>query len=170
MLQQTGLDARWLKLELTESILMTDSTQVVATLEAVRDLGVGLTIDDFGTGYSSMSYLHKLPISTLKIDRSFIQSMDADSSDPTDILKALTTLARCLSLEVTAEGVENQQQMDVLGVLDCREAQGYLCERPMPPSRFTELLQSTSDGLAVLAHAVTAEQRSETCSETREGA
>ena len=170
VLQQTGLDACWLKLELTESTLMSDTTQIVATLKTLADLGVGLAMDDFGTGYSSMSYLQDLPISTLKIDRSFIASIDPDSTSPSGILKALTTLARCLNMEVTAEGVETQGQMDVLRVLDCAEAQGYLCERPMPASRFVELLRSRSEGLAVLAHAVTAEQGSETCSEIRKSA
>ncbi len=166
-LKQTGLDARWLKLELTESTLMADSTQI-ATLGELRELGVALAIDDFGTGYSNMSCLQNLPVSTLKIDRSFIQSIDSDSTSPTGILKALTTLARCLNMEVTAEGVETQRQMDVLRGLDCAEAQGYLCERPIPASSFTELLRSGSEGLVALTHAVTAEQGSETCSETRE--
>ena len=125
-------------------------------LDGVRQLGVSLAIDDFGTGYSSMSYLQNLPVNTLKIDRSFIERIGPEATSPTNILKALTALAHCLDMEVTAEGVETQVQMDVVRSLGCAEVQGYFSGKPMPVERLVDLITEPS-GLEALGKAIAAE-------------
>lgn len=131
-LEESGLPARHLELELTESTL-----QVVETsprlLEEIRALGVSLAIDDFGTGYSSLSVLKHLPIDRLKVDRSFVRDMPGDSNDIA-ITTAIVGLSRSLSLAIVAEGVETHDQLDILRRLGCQVGQGYLFSRPLPPA------------------------------------
>ncbi len=130
ILQETGFEARNLKLEITESILVENTKSVIATLEQLKALGIELSMDDFGTGYSSLSYLQHLPIQTLKIDRSFIQSMET-SVEKLAIIRAILTLAWNLSMDVVAEGVETANQLAQLKVLKCGYGQGYFFSKSL---------------------------------------
>jgi EAL domain-containing protein (putative c-di-GMP-specific phosphodiesterase class I) len=113
-------------------MIMEDIGRSIEKLSAIRALGVGLSLDDFGTGYSSLSYIAKLPVTTLKIDRSFIAAM-SESAEHMAIVSAVISLARALNLKVVAEGVETQEQSNLLRLLRCDEAQGYFFGRPLPP-------------------------------------
>ena len=130
VLLETGLAPRFLEIELTESVLMDRDSHVMEILTGLNKLGVGLTLDDFGTGYSSLAYLKRYPIGKLKVDRSFIKDLTTDDGD-----RALTTaiiqMARVLKMKTVAEGVETQDQLDVLGELGCDEFQGYLIAQPL---------------------------------------
>jgi EAL domain-containing protein (putative c-di-GMP-specific phosphodiesterase class I) len=142
---ETGMDPRLLELEMTESILMDNSNQAMARLEAIRALGIRLSIDDFGTGYSSMSYLKRFPISKLKIDRSFISDLPHDMEDM-EITKAIIVLAKVLGLEVLAEGVETREQADCLLANGCVMIQGYYCSKPLVIEEFDGLLEAHANG------------------------
>jgi EAL domain-containing protein (putative c-di-GMP-specific phosphodiesterase class I) len=109
----------------------------IAALEEVRDMGIGVTIDDFGTGYSSLSHLAKLPIDTLKIDRSFIGDM-TEGPQGMALVTTIINLAHSLKLKVVAEGVETAEQMSMLRLLTCDEIQGYLISKPLPVAEFEE--------------------------------
>jgi diguanylate cyclase (GGDEF)-like protein/PAS domain S-box-containing protein len=135
ILQEHDLDSRWLKLEITESILMADNQDTHAKLHQLRELGVEISIDDFGTGYSSLMYLQKFPIDNLKLDRSFIQNITSNKKDAT-IAKTLVSLAHSLDLKVVAEGVETYEQLMLLKEYKCDEIQGFLIGRPMPRIEF----------------------------------
>jgi EAL domain-containing protein (putative c-di-GMP-specific phosphodiesterase class I) len=149
VLDETGMDPKWLELELTESVLMTQADSVAIVLQKLRERGVEVTIDDFGTGYSSLSYLRKFPIDILKIDQSFVSQITADG-DVTSIVPAIISMARGLKLRVVGEGVETLDQLSFLQALGCDEAQGYYFSRPVPPAEFAELLTSGMDrGLGV---------------------
>jgi len=130
-LQDSGLDAPYLKLEITESTAMEAGQGTIETLLALKGLGVQLAIDDFGTGYSSLSYLKRFPVNTLKIDRSFVDGLGQDPQD-TAIVTSVIALARSLSLEVTAEGIETLKQLRELQSLACDEGQGYYFAKPQP--------------------------------------
>ncbi len=125
VLQSAGLPPDLLELELTESILLRDADEALRRLQALAELGVGLSIDDFGTGYSSLAYLKRFPIQRLKIDRSFVQGLPADASDAS-IVRAVAQMGRALGLQVIAEGVESEAQRDFLREAGCHEYQGYL--------------------------------------------
>lgn len=129
IVEETGLRASRLRLEITESSLVSDGERVVATLEALRRMGIGLVIDDFGTGYSSLSYLQHLPFSALKIDRSFVRELGIAESS-TDIIRTILDLGRSLRLKVIAEGVESAEQVTALAALGCDLVQGYYFARP----------------------------------------
>ena len=129
--EKVGLAPSWLRLEITESLAMRDAEATVATLTALRALGVHVAIDDFGTGYSSLAYLKRLPVDALKIDKSFIDDLAADTADAA-IIEAIIALSHTLGLLVIAEGVETVQQADRLRVLGCNLAQGYYFARPIP--------------------------------------
>jgi diguanylate cyclase (GGDEF)-like protein len=131
VLEETGLDAATLELELTESSLMEGGDQAVDTLLALRALGVTLAIDDFGTGYSSLAYLKRFPVHTLKIDRSFVEDLSAVSSEA-EIAAAIIALSRSLRLDVLAEGVERIEQLDFLKRHGCNYFQGFLISQPLP--------------------------------------
>ncbi|OUL27918.1 GGDEF-domain containing protein [Nostoc sp. RF31YmG] len=140
VLKQTELQASYLELEVTESFLVSDIQHSVNTLKQLRELGVWLALDDFGTGYSSLNYLKRFPVNMLKIDRSFVQDVtsNADSAAVTD---AIIALAKSLQLNITAEGVETQQQLDYLQERGCQEGQGFYFGIPAPADRITELLK-----------------------------
>jgi len=132
--------AHGLDLEITESLIMEDIEGNIAKLRAIRDLGVDIYIDDFGTGYSSLGYLSKLPVTALKIDRSFVATM-MSAPDDMSIVSTIIALAHSLRLKVVAEGVETHEQMKALKLLRCDEGQGYLFSRPVPVGEIEILLQ-----------------------------
>ncbi|MES2830418.1 MAG: EAL domain-containing protein [Pseudomonadota bacterium] len=140
-LTQTGLEPQWLELEITESVLMQNFQASSAMLDAIRALGVSVSIDDFGTGYSSLSYLQKLPIDTLKIDRSFIDDVTEDT-DNAMIVAATITLAHNLGLNVVAEGVTKPEQVSFLTSNHCTVAQGYLFSLPLSANDLHAYLSS----------------------------
>ena len=136
--QVTGVDARapaGLELELTESLIMEDVKHSIVTLEAIRALGVTVAIDDFGTGFSSLSYLSRLPVDTLKIDRSFVVDMTV-APEGLALVSTIISLAHSLNLNVVAEGVETEEQSRLLHLLNCDQMQGYLFCRPVPAEQF----------------------------------
>jgi diguanylate cyclase (GGDEF)-like protein/PAS domain S-box-containing protein len=130
-LAETGADPRLLKLELTESLLLNDLTDVVTKMQALKALGVGFSLDDFGTGYSSLGYLKALPLDQLKIDKTFVRDVLTEPADAA-IAISILTLAKALGLEVVAEGVETEGQMAFLAANGCQSFQGYLFGRPAP--------------------------------------
>ncbi|HWA14379.1 MAG TPA: EAL domain-containing protein [Burkholderiales bacterium] len=145
VLAATGLEARHLELELTETILMQDADMVIGMLRALKAMGVGLSIDDFGTGYSSLSYLRQFPVDRLKIDQSFVRDIDSAGGDPL-IVDAVTSLGRSLNLKVVAEGVETEAQMRFLRDHGCDEGQGFHFYRPLAAQAVAELLGSQGGG------------------------
>lgn len=149
-LVKSGLRADRLELEVTESVLLTDSEEVLDTLHQAKELGVKVSMDDFGTGYSSLSYLRRFPFDKIKIDQSFVRSM-AYSSDSISIVKAVIELARNLKMTTTAEGVETEQLLDMLTDIGCTDAQGYFLGRPMPLCQAEELIGSSPRKVANLA-------------------
>lgn len=134
-LRDSGLDPHRLELELTESVLIHNTEQVLATVQRLKRLGVTLSIDDFGTGYSSLSYLKRFEVDKLKIDRSFVRDLATDEEDAA-IIRAIIQMARSLNLRTIAEGVEDAGLLTRLRVLGCDEAQGYCFARPMPATSF----------------------------------
>lgn len=138
-LHLSGLPPELLELEITESVAMENAEHSLHTLQSITQTGVQTAIDDFGTGYSSLSQLKKMPLHTLKIDRSFVKDLMTDSDDSA-IVTAIITMAHSLGLKVIAEGVETAQQLQRLHELGCDRAQGYLLGRPMPPHEITGLL------------------------------
>jgi len=139
VLKESGLDGRSLKLEITESLIVDPRAATVALLRDLRELGVALCLDDFGTGYSSLSCLHSLPITTLKVDRSFVGRMTG-AGENLELVRTIITLAHNLGLDVIAEGVETVEQMTHLKALGCEFAQGYLFARPLDPVDAAALL------------------------------
>ncbi|TYP86767.1 putative bifunctional diguanylate cyclase/phosphodiesterase [Blastococcus xanthinilyticus] len=131
LLARHGLPPACLELEITESAAMKDPERALEVLHRLRDLGLELAVDDYGTGHASLAYLTRLPVSTLKIDRSFVQTMELDTSDRT-IVRSTVDLAHSLGLRVVAEGVETRATWDELGRLGCDAAQGYWLARPLP--------------------------------------
>ncbi len=140
-LQETGLDARSLNLEITESVVMENAAASTALLLKLRDRGIKLHIDDFGTGYSSLSYLHSFPADTLKIDRSFVTHIDAKGGDA-EIVRAIVTLAHNLKMQVMAEGVETAEQLTQLRGLECEYGQGFFFSGAVDAEAVAALLES----------------------------
>jgi diguanylate cyclase (GGDEF)-like protein len=136
----TGLEARYLELEVTESVIMHDAERVTAALSELKRMGLELAIDDFGTGYSSLSYLKRFPIDRLKIDKSFVRDIPSDGEDAA-IISAIIGLTRNLGLRTIAEGVETNEQLEFLREQGCDEVQGYLLSRPLPPEACAQLLR-----------------------------
>jgi len=130
-LNTTGLNPELLELEITESAVMKNPEQAAILLRQIRDMGVGLAIDDFGTGYSSLSYLRRFPLTTLKIDRSFVQDIEKDP-DAEALTEGIVTLAHGLRMRVVAEGVETEEQLACLRRHQCDEIQGYWLCKPVP--------------------------------------
>ena len=138
ILRETGLSPSSLKLEITESVVMSDPEAATAMLVHLRALGVQVGIDDFGTGYSSLSYLHRFPIDTLKIDRSFVSMMEA-TGESTVMVQAIVALAHNLGMDVIAEGVETAEQLTHLKAMECEYGQGFHFSKPLD-SRTAEAL------------------------------
>jgi diguanylate cyclase (GGDEF)-like protein/PAS domain S-box-containing protein len=143
-LDATGMDPRTLKLEITESGVMENIEIVSIILERLRNHGVELSIDDFGTGYSSLSYLHRLPINTLKIDRSFVNRL-GEGDENKEIVRTIIMLAKNLGMGVVAEGVETRKQLGRLRELHCESAQGFLFSRPLCAASAETLIKRTID-------------------------
>lgn len=142
-LEESGLPAARLELEITESMMLEDAQSALATLQALKALGVRLSMDDFGTGYSSLSYLRQYPFDTLKIDKSFVAQLDT-SEKGLAIVLAIVWLGHALEMEVTAEGVENAKQFGLLKEMGCDEVQGYLLSRPLPLEQLRSVLDRES--------------------------
>jgi EAL domain-containing protein (putative c-di-GMP-specific phosphodiesterase class I) len=140
ILQETGLEARFLELEITERVIMGDSAELIDTLEALRTLGVRLALDDFGTGYSSLSYLKSFPFDVLKIDRSFVQGINTSEGDLA-ITEAVIALGRSMKLEVLAEGVETPDHVRILLEKGCSHMQGYNFSRSLRPAELDKWLK-----------------------------
>jgi len=130
-LENSGLDASYLNLEVTETCAMADPEKTIRVLSSMRGLGVKISIDDFGTGYSSLSYLKKLPVNTLKIDRAFVKDIP-DDADDVAITTAITQMASSLGLSLVAEGVESEEQAIFLNEIGCQQSQGYYFSKPLP--------------------------------------
>ena len=144
LLQKTGLEARHVKLEITETAVMDNPEMATPRLERLQKMGFQIAMDDFGTGYSSLSYLQRLPIDILKIDRSFVQTM-LENPNNLEIIKAIIGLGKILDLRIVAEGVETEDQLATLRDLGCDFAQGYHLGRPMPRDRAEELLAAIGE-------------------------
>jgi diguanylate cyclase (GGDEF)-like protein/PAS domain S-box-containing protein len=140
ILAETGLEARYLGLELTEGVLMDDAKSTAAVLQELKTMGVHLAVDDFGTGYSSLSYLRQFPIDVLKIDQSFVHQISADPDD-SSIVSAIINMGKSLKHLVVAEGIETAEQRAYLQTQQCAEGQGYLFSRPLAAAQFAQLLQ-----------------------------
>jgi diguanylate cyclase (GGDEF)-like protein/PAS domain S-box-containing protein len=140
VLTETGMAAKWLELEITESAIMDSVQDTVDTLNHLKNMGVQVSIDDFGTGYSSLSYLKKLPIDTLKIDQSFVRDLPIHLDDIA-IVTAIISMARNLNLHVIAEGVETEEQLSFLQENGCDEIQGYLISKPVPSKEMEKMLE-----------------------------
>lgn len=142
-LRESGLTPDGLIVEITESVMMGDVESNLSVLGGLRDLGVKLSVDDFGTGYSSLGYLKRLPISELKIDKSFVDDVPGASEDVA-IVRAIMALAHALELTVTAEGVETERQLEFLTSINCDLIQGYLYSKPLPLAEFESYLRTQS--------------------------
>ena len=152
ILAETGLCAEHLEIELTESMVMHDAEAAIRILRGLKSLGIALSVDDFGTGYSSLSYLRRLPLDTLKIDQSFVRDIaDASEGDGGLLAQAIISLGHSLKLKITAEGVENDLQLDFLRAHGCDEVQGYYFSKPVPADDFARMLEASGAAIEVCA-------------------
>ncbi len=135
------ISSKLVNLELTESVIMSDAEGAIGTLNKIKNLGAQLSVDDFGTGYSSLNYLQKFPIDTLKIDRSFINSMDKDSGQ--ELVRAILAMTQSLGIKAVAEGIENEQQLEILRSLGCAFGQGYFFAKPLSHEDATQYILGT---------------------------
>lgn len=136
VLAETGVNPHQLTIEVTETVLLDDLTIVADELEAVRDLGVRVAVDDFGTGYTSLAHLHRLPIDSIKIDRSFI--CDIEGLKEASLVRMIMDLAHQLGLQTVSEGVETEQQLEILRGLGSDHVQGFLIAHPMPADQIPQ--------------------------------
>ena len=142
-LQLSGANPRLLKLELTESMLVHNQEEIIAKMDELKNHGITFSLDDFGTGYSSLSYLKRLPISELKIDKSFVDDVLIDSNDAA-IARMIVRLAQSMELQVIAEGVETKAQSEWLAAQGCSHFQGYYFGKPMSATNLEALLSARS--------------------------
>jgi diguanylate cyclase (GGDEF)-like protein len=140
-LKETGLEPRYLELELTETVLIEDSRSIADVLTELKDIGVLLALDDFGTGYSNLSQLKRFPIDALKIDQSFVRDLAVDEDDA-GIVTAVIGMGKSLNKRVVAEGVETREQLEILQQHGCPQGQGYYFCRPVPAEQFRQLLEN----------------------------
>lgn len=155
ILDRTGLPPARLDIELTETLLVEDHAQAASTLRALKDLGVNIALDDFGTGYSSLSYLRQFPFDKIKIDQSFVQALGREPS-AVSIVQAIVAMGNSLGMRVIAEGVETDEQLQMLRELGCQEIQGFLLGRPVPATGMARYL---AGGHTVSSDAVTGNAR-----------
>jgi EAL domain-containing protein (putative c-di-GMP-specific phosphodiesterase class I) len=146
---RTGANPQLLKLEITESLLLTDAEDIILKMTALQAHGISFSLDDFGTGYSSLSYLKRLPLDQIKIDRSFVRDLLTDPNDAA-IVRTILALGHSLGLSVIAEGVETEAQCAFLAELSCHAYQGFLFSKPVPLEQFEELVAQQHDGLLVV--------------------
>jgi EAL domain-containing protein (putative c-di-GMP-specific phosphodiesterase class I) len=164
LLRDTGVAPQNLELEITETSIMSDPQRVIRTLNQIRELGVRFAIDDFGTGYSSFAYLTKLPVSCIKIDKSFVQNIETDR-DSSMIVKSIIDLSHNLGMKVVAEGVETAAARNLLTEFRCDDGQGYYFCRPIPADAATKFLSNppsavvSSNGAAPHANGMERRQR-----------
>ncbi len=144
ILQETGLEPQYLELEITESIAMFNEDHVISKLQALKNTGIKIAIDDFGTGYSSLSYLKKFPIDNLKIDKSFVRDISHNSDDAM-IISTIIAMARQLKVNVIAEGVETEEQLEFLREQNCHKVQGYLFSKPLSVEQFNMLFNGIQE-------------------------
>lgn len=143
-LESTGLDGKYLELEVTESIVMQDVEQVIRTMQDLKSLGVKLSIDDFGTGYSNLAYLKRFPLDTIKIDKSFVSDIrSANDASGGEIANMIISLGHNLNLEIVAEGVETEEQKLFLREAGCDLVQGYYISHPLPKDEFKKFLKNS---------------------------
>jgi EAL domain-containing protein (putative c-di-GMP-specific phosphodiesterase class I) len=142
LVEELAIDPSIIELEVTERVIIEGAGEARRTLDDLAALGVGIAIDDFGTGYSGLAYLKRLPIDTVKIDQSFVRDLTIDPDDAA-IVTAIVAMARSLDVDVVAEGVETDEQLEELKRLGCRRGQGFLLARPMPASAVTRFLGRT---------------------------
>jgi len=140
-LAESGLTPERLELEITETVLIRDDEEALTILQQLRDLGVRIALDDFGTGYSSLSYLHRFPFDKIKIDRSFIKDI-GERDDSSAIVQAVVTMAAARYMVTTAEGVETENQREILRRLGCTQMQGYLFSPAIPSPKLSQLLST----------------------------
>ncbi len=140
IINEIGIDPKYVELEITESILVDNANSVKQALNEFKNKGISISLDDFGTGYSSLSYLKLFPIDKLKIDQSFVRDMLVDKSDAS-LIRAIISMAKALGLKTIAEGVETQEQLEFLQIENCEEVQGYLISRPVPPALLLDFLK-----------------------------
>ena len=143
-IEAAGIDPAQLCLEMTESVLMNDTEDVLTLLNELKAMGIRLAIDDFGTGYSSLSYLHRFPFDTLKIDRSFVERVTSPSGEAT-LARTIVQLGQGLGVTTVAEGLENPEQYEALRRIGCNVGQGFYISKPVPASEATSLLNNESD-------------------------
>lgn len=139
ILSETCCDPSWIKMEITESLLLEDSDGILDIFNAFNEMGIAISIDDFGTGYSALSYLNSFPVSQIKIDRSFVQDIP-DDEDKAELVKAIISIAKALKLGLVAEGVETDEQASYLYKHGCKVAQGYLFSKPIPRRDFEDFM------------------------------
>ena len=149
-LRRTGLEPTCLKLEITEGVVMGDIERAIPILQKLKASGVQIAIDDFGTGYASFSYLKRLPLDVLKIDRSFVSGIERGEDDLA-IVRAIVTMAKSLRLSVTAEGIEMPAQAEILTTLRCDRGQGYLFSRPVEAAAITRMIEVQCQPISALA-------------------
>jgi EAL domain-containing protein (putative c-di-GMP-specific phosphodiesterase class I) len=152
VIRATGIAPNNLILEITESMIMENAESIGPIMEQIKDMDIKMHIDDFGTGYSSLRYLHDFPVDALKIDRSFIDGI-TDSKEKSEIVNAITTLAHSMNMEVVAEGVETEEQLNQVTSLHCEYLQGFLFSKPLESKKAEELLsQGKMDFIRNLTH------------------
>ena len=144
VLKETGLDPAFLKLEITESVIMDNPEVASALIFRLKEMGVQIMIDDFGTGYSSLNYIHKFPVNALKIDRTFVQNLHNDR-DAQEIVKAITHLAHNLNMNVIVEGVEMLDQLEYFRKLNCNFSQGFLFSEPLTEKDVQKYMRQFQD-------------------------
>ncbi len=151
IVKENNGDPNWIELEVTETSLILDMEQAAKLVKKFHDYGFSIAIDDFGTGYSSLNYIKQFDLTTLKIDRSFVNEL-AESGQDRFIVTAMVELAKTMGLKVVAEGVENEEQLNLLKVMGCDEMQGFLFSPPVPADKATNLLISNNSPPASHIH------------------
>lgn len=159
-LKITELDPKYMKLEITETVVMENVEATIAVLKQIRALGIELSVDDFGTGYSSLSYLHRFPVSMLKVDRSFVSQM-TNNNENKEIVRTIVTLAHTLGMEIVAEGVETKEQLSTLLALKCKYGQGYLFSKPIEPVAATVFVKQKAQHEILFRHSILADNENE---------
>jgi len=140
LIKKHSIPTHNLEIEITEGVFIDNKNEVIGLLNQIRDMGIGLSLDDFGTGYSSLSYLQLLPITTLKIDKSFIANITDKSGVEANITDSIISMVTKMGLDTIAEGVEKNEQLDILKKINCKNIQGFLKGKPMPKERCEQIL------------------------------